>query len=84
MVNEALDPLLVIARLKQEIMDLKMEIRILKGVDDDQIEPSEEHKESFRSELQEYCCSTLGVLDLNRSIHLIRYGTTINPAIQTA
>lgn len=82
MVNEALDPLLVIARLKQEIVDLKMEIRILRGDDADRIEPSEEQKEAFRTELQEYCCSTLSVLDLNRSIHLIRYGITINTAIQ--
>eukprot|EP00210_Caulerpa_lentillifera_P000893 g864.t1 len=73
-VNEELDPLLVIARLKKEIVDLKEEIKFLRGDESHQIEPSEEQREAFRTELEQYCSSVSAVLDLNKSIHLIKYG----------
>ena len=76
--NEEVDPALVIERLKREIVDLKQEIRLLRGdgEDEESEEMTEEAKETFRKELIDYCnASSETRLNLNRGMLLLRYGT---------
>lgn len=78
-INEELDPALVILRLQQEIRDLKEEIRMLRG---EKIEPTEEElqerKEVFRRAVIAYCKDDSDRhLELNQGLQVIRYGTQI-------
>ncbi|CAD7696223.1 unnamed protein product [Ostreobium quekettii] len=57
-VNEELDPQLVIKRLKKEVHDLKEDLRMLKGEEADRGPLTEEERERLGKDVAEYCADT--------------------------
>ena len=82
--NEEVDPALVIRRLKLEVLDLKHEIKILRGEENDENKESiEETKQQFKKELKEYCdADTDQELNLNKAMTLIRYGHSFSNLVK--
>lgn len=74
--NEEVDPMLVILRLKREITDLKQEIRVLRGEEEEVTEDEiQRRRHAMRNELIDYCrTSTSRDLNLDCGMLTIRYG----------
>ncbi|GMH43749.1 hypothetical protein BSKO_11683 [Bryopsis sp. KO-2023] len=78
-VNEEIDPKLVIRRLKQEIKDLKEEVKMLRGGELDRGPLTEEEREKLKTDIEEYCESSDPelVLEITGGMPFIRAGYEI-------
>lgn len=73
-VNEELDPTAVISRLKVENRDLKEEIKVLKGGDEERGPLTSDELQRLKAQVEDYCSDSSpdATLNLNGSMMLIR------------